>query len=254
MNIPLLLVSACVNRPHPDKAKTGGEDSCFVSKINNAVGVADGVGGWIDVPGANASKYSRDLMSFSNESSDLQDSLLILEAAYDRIDKTVMGSSTATVAKVVGTDISIANVGDSGCSLYRNFIEIYHTRPTLHGLNFPYQLGFQSETVPANGTHDIIPVEDGDILVCASDGLWDNLYKSDIEQIIQEHMSISDPELYAQETANELVRKAAAKAEDINADTPFADEVRHHGYAYQGGKQDDITVVVARLRASREEL
>ena len=33
--------------PHPDKIAKGGEDAYFVSTSGLAVGVADGVGGWV---------------------------------------------------------------------------------------------------------------------------------------------------------------------------------------------------------------
>jgi hypothetical protein len=33
--------------PHPDKASRGGEDSFFIADHQAAVGVADGVGGWV---------------------------------------------------------------------------------------------------------------------------------------------------------------------------------------------------------------
>ena len=254
MNIPLLLASACVNQPHPDTARTGGEDSCFVSRNNNAIGVADGVGGWTNTPGSDSAKYSRDLMTFSNESSHLLDSMAILNSAFERIDKTVPGSSTATVAKLTGTNLSIANVGDSGCSLYRNFNEIYHTNPTLHGFNFPYQLGYQSDTAPDDGTHDLIPIEDGDILVCASDGLWDNLYPEEIQRIVQEHAAIQDPWEYAHKTAAALVSQAVQKGGDSYSQTPFSDEVRKLGYEWQGGKLDDTTVVVSRVYNFNEDL
>ena len=44
--------------PHPDKEATGGEDAHFICADEQALGVADGVGGWADV-GVNAREYSR---------------------------------------------------------------------------------------------------------------------------------------------------------------------------------------------------
>lgn len=47
--IRLLLQSGAAMLPHPDKAHRGGEDSFFISEHQAAVGVADGVGGWVSL-------------------------------------------------------------------------------------------------------------------------------------------------------------------------------------------------------------
>jgi protein phosphatase PTC7 len=47
--IRLLLQSGAAMLPHPDKAHRGGEDSFFIADHQAAVGVADGVGGWVSV-------------------------------------------------------------------------------------------------------------------------------------------------------------------------------------------------------------
>ena len=241
--VALLLTSFCTLLPHPDKLKTGGEDACFVSNANAALGVADGVGGWADVPGANASKFSRDLMAFANESSTLLSALDILQEAYNRIDKSIKGSTTATVAKLVGNTLDIANVGDSGCSLWRDLEEVYHTKPTLHGFNFPYQLGPEGQDTPSDGTQDSVEVQDGDILVCASDGLWDNVYEDDIRRILKVHRN-QNPTKYCRNVSDHLARTARKRGLDQTFDSPFAKEARKFGYRYMGGKLDDVTVVV----------
>lgn len=55
----LLLYSAAHSIPHPDKRHKGGEDAFFVSNSGcGALGVADGVGGWIE-DGIDPGDYSR---------------------------------------------------------------------------------------------------------------------------------------------------------------------------------------------------
>ncbi|KAK6924329.1 hypothetical protein RJ641_010529 [Dillenia turbinata] len=49
----LKLVSGSCYLPHPDKEDTGGEDAHFICIDEQAIGVADGVGGWAEV-GINA--------------------------------------------------------------------------------------------------------------------------------------------------------------------------------------------------------
>ncbi|KAH8508389.1 hypothetical protein H0E87_010490 [Populus deltoides] len=60
----LKLLSGSCYLPHPDKEETGGEDAHFICEDEQAIGVADGVGGWADV-GVNAGEFSRELMSHS---------------------------------------------------------------------------------------------------------------------------------------------------------------------------------------------
>lgn len=57
----LKLNSASCYLPHPDKEETGGEDAHFIYD-EQAIGVADGVGGWADL-GIDAGQYARELMS-----------------------------------------------------------------------------------------------------------------------------------------------------------------------------------------------
>lgn len=44
---PMLLASGAFVLPHPDKVAKGGEDWYFIAANHRAVGVADGVGGWV---------------------------------------------------------------------------------------------------------------------------------------------------------------------------------------------------------------
>lgn len=60
----LKLLSGSCYLPHPDKEDTGGEDAHFICVDEQAIGVADGVGGWADL-GVDSGQYSRELMSNS---------------------------------------------------------------------------------------------------------------------------------------------------------------------------------------------
>ncbi|KAF6135462.1 hypothetical protein GIB67_015315 [Kingdonia uniflora] len=52
--------------PHPAKEETGGEDAHFICIDEQAIGVADGVGGWADM-GINAGLYAQELMPKSKK-------------------------------------------------------------------------------------------------------------------------------------------------------------------------------------------
>lgn len=84
--------------PHPDKEETGGEDAHFICD-EQAIGVADGVGGWADL-GVDAGQYARELMSHSlvaiqEEPKGSIDPVRVLEKAY--MSTKAKGSSTACI-------------------------------------------------------------------------------------------------------------------------------------------------------------
>lgn len=108
----LKLLSGSCYLPHPDKEVTGGEDAHFICEDEQAIGVADGVGGWADV-GVNAGLFARELMSYSvsaikQEPKGSLDPARVLEKAHS--STKAKGSSTACI---------IALSEKVCCSLYR---------------------------------------------------------------------------------------------------------------------------------------
>lgn len=100
----LRLVSGSCYLPHPDKEDTGGEDAHFICPEEQAIGVADGVGGWANL-GVDAGQYSRELMSNSvnaikEEPAGLVDPFKVLEKAHS--STKVKGSSTACIMALTG--------------------------------------------------------------------------------------------------------------------------------------------------------
>ena len=81
MALPLFLASACVTRPHPLNFALTSNDSCFVSN-HSAMSVAGRLDGLKDVPDSEVEYYTRGLMEFVNESSQLPDAMDILNAAF----------------------------------------------------------------------------------------------------------------------------------------------------------------------------
>lgn len=96
---PLKLLSGSCYLPHPAKEETGGEDAHFICGDEQAIGVADGVGGWADV-GVDAGLFSRELMSHSvtavlEEPKGSIDPARVLEKAH--ACTKAKGSSTACI-------------------------------------------------------------------------------------------------------------------------------------------------------------
>ena len=78
-----------------------------------------------------------------------------------------------------------------------------------------------------------------------SDGIFDNLYETDILKCLRPGQDID-----VQEAANCLSKKALMMSKDTNYDSPFAVSARKYGKSHPGGKEDDITVVVSKIKIS----
>lgn len=88
-------------------------------------------------------------------------------------------------------------------------------------------------------------VKDKDVVILASDGLFDNLFDVKIIELvrpfIRDRDDILDPTLVA-----EMIAKEAEKYSHNQAYlSPFGKAAREHFYDYRGGKPDDVTVIVA---------
>jgi len=244
----VVAAAACI--PDPEKAKLPGgcgEDSFFISKDVNTLGVADGVGGWRD-KGVDSSKYSRCLMENAQQKADRASSkahpLHVLEHAYNGC-KDVMGSSTAAVLNVT-PDYKMhgINVGDSGFMVIRDGAVILRTKEQQYSFNAPFQLGTGSDDTPATGDRYSVQLRPDDVVIMATDGMFDNLFDSQILHLVNRWDSNaavnSNPTRLARELAD-----AASQAARGSEETPFE---RNSGGRFPGGKLDDITVVVARIQ------
>lgn len=104
-----------------------------------------------------------------------------------------IGSSTAVLATMDITDGSVVlrttNLGDSGYVIFRapsmgsqsqDNLEVYfRSKEQQYQFNFPYQCGTNCE-LPYKAFDHSHKVEDRDIIVMGSDGLFDNLYHEDM--------------------------------------------------------------------------
>ncbi|XP_041011611.1 probable protein phosphatase 2C 71 isoform X3 [Juglans microcarpa x Juglans regia] len=88
-----------------------------------------------------------------------------------------------------------------------------------------------------------IDLDDGDVIVTATDGLFDNLYELEIASAISESLRTS---LEPQDIAVYLATRAQEVGQSTRARTPFADAAQATGYVgCTGGKLDDVTVIVS---------
>eukprot|EP01104_Vermistella_antarctica_P006903 TRINITY_DN17606_c0_g1_i1.p1 TRINITY_DN17606_c0_g1~~TRINITY_DN17606_c0_g1_i1.p1 ORF type:complete len:397 (+),score=53.86 TRINITY_DN17606_c0_g1_i1:41-1231(+) len=187
-----------------------GEDAFFVS--SDAVGVADGVGGWSEV-GIDTKDLAWSLMNLSRNARSREDGVHrtpkeMLRHAIDKIraDKLAFGSATACVVTLDPTEASAgpsreivaaplqptatllgANLGDSGLLVMRDGEKIFRTQEQQHRFNMPFQLtasppdyDIRNPDEPEMAIDIRLQVMKGDILILGTDGLFDNLFDGEI--------------------------------------------------------------------------
>jgi protein phosphatase PTC7 len=291
-------------RTRPDS----GQDAFFISRIGEssdvALGVADGVGGWVD-SGVDPADFSHgfcDYMAhaaYTHKPEEWKVPLgarSLMQRGYEDIcnDETVpAGGSTACVAIARESgNLEVANLGDSGfVQLRLNAVHTY-SEPQTHAFNTPYQLSIVPKKVlarqaafggtqlcdfPKDANASQHSLRHGDVLVFASDGVWDNLSRHDILKIVSKLMigarawihtengidvgagmskfvMTDDGKSGAEEIpslqsflAIGITSEAKAASVNTKLDGPFAREVQRE-YPHEnwrGGKVDDICVVVA---------
>ncbi|KAJ8510341.1 hypothetical protein OPV22_000775 [Ensete ventricosum] len=218
-NRALKLLSGSCYLPHPDKEETGGQ-------------------------------YSRALMSHSSDAIEEEckgsiDPLRVLEKAYVRTK--AQGSSTACIIALTDQGIRAVNLGDSGFIVVRDGHTIFRSPVQQHDFNFTYQLeSGNASDLPSAAQVFTFPVESGDVIVAGTDGLFDNLYNSEITAVVVHGIRAG---LGPQVMAQKIAALARQRAQDKNRQTPFSTSAQEAGYRYYGGKLDDITVIVSYITA-----
>lgn len=310
------------------RSKQVGEDAYFLK--DDALGIADGVGGWASNAHADPALFSRLLMHFCyDELSKLDklqhhawagdtsealtewfncDPVEIMQVAWERCVRAskregILGSATALLAVLRGDELRVANMGDCVLVLIRNKEMIFRSAEQQHSFNYPVQLGMMDATVesvtlasalcqhrdgmlpdgaddlalpdvnekmsryihsydanPENPQYDSprhdagiwgLKVQPGDLVIMASDGLFDNLFDDDILETVLSVMDgrgCSDLE-HDPDLPHTMARALCDKARSIMEDprgivSPFQQHANEEGIYYVGGKNDDVTVLI----------
>jgi protein phosphatase PTC7 len=291
------------------KRAKSGQDAFFYSQIGTTntttFGVADGVGGWVD-SGVDPADFSHGLCEYMScaariwplgaKTKSLHPKDL-LQVGYDNVindDSIIGGGSTAclAVADPEG-NVEVANLGDSGF-MHLGLNAVRHfTHPQTHAFNTPFQLSKTPQRMlvqmavfggasalsdlPKESSVTHHRVRHGDVLVFATDGVWDNLSPQDVLGVVSRNMmeagawvekdgavevgpllsslteATSGPEAKANGSALQarlaiaIAKEAKATSHDTRRDGPFAKEVQRYypNENWHGGKPDDIAAVVA---------
>ena len=281
-----------------------GQDAFFIAKVGRndqklAFGIADGVGGWTD-SGVDPADFSHGLCTYmaaaALQSEAVETPKDLLQRGYDdvRNDRGIpAGGSTACIA-IASTEgyVQIANLGDSGFLQLRRGAVHEYSNPQTHAFNTPYQLSVVPPRILAQSAifggaplsdqpsqsdqvqHQLRP---GDVLVLATDGVWDNLNVSDVLEIVCRYMKkygaweessseglvigegiaslVKPGNIGGQKVPNRTLQgvlagaiagEAKSASTNTRRDGPFAKEVQkfYPQENYRGGKVDDICVVV----------
>eukprot|EP00198_Chlamydomonas_reinhardtii_P008181 XP_001697518.1 predicted protein [Chlamydomonas reinhardtii] len=189
------LVAGAHMIPHVDKVDKGGEDAYFISRVGlGGVGVADGVSGWAD-EGIDPAEYPRTLMRYATDAYEAARGKLSAQdiIRYAQYRTYLKGSSTVCLALMKpNKQLEIANVGDSGVRILRNGKVIFGTEAQQHAFNMPFQLSHPNNVEDPDSADDadvhLVEVQDGDVIMLATDGLFDNVFDDEIEQIVSHQL------------------------------------------------------------------
>ncbi|ALC49795.1 CG12091 [Drosophila busckii] len=242
-----------------------GEDAWFRASTAQAdtLGVADGVGGW-RVYGIDPGLFSRFLMRSCERLAHAADfepthPEQLLARAYCNLleqKQPILGSCTACVLTLqrCSGKLFAANIGDSGLLIIRNGLIVCRSMEQQHHFNTPYQLA-----VPPPG-HDYnvltdgpecaallqFEMQSGDLLLLATDGVFDNVPEQLLLRLLGPAAGISSA-AKLQMYANSIALMARSLSFNPHHDSPFSQNARRHNIDAPGGKPDDITVLLASL-------
>lgn len=225
----------------------------------------------------------------------------ILAQAYERVKaENIIGSTTACVAVFdqIRHQLHFSNLGDSGLIVLRHIDSdvagslkrdknkprserssdlrvAFVSQQQLHSFNHPYQLGWTGRELSIDETKSFksasescstsIHVRRGDIIILATDGLFDNVDVDDILAIALEWEQtcgfIRSGDIVAREKRwamgnsltgisaemiGELAKSLAFKARENSLskeDSPFAILAKENDIMWSGGMPDDCTVI-----------
>lgn len=165
---------------------------------------------------------------------------LLARSYYELIEhkKPILGSSTACVIVLNkrNSRIYTANIGDSGFIVVRNGEILRRSAEQQHYFNTPFQL-----SLPPPGHHhnvlsdrpdsadtDDFPVEDGDVILIATDGVFDNVPAEILVNELRKAQGVRSA-VTLQTVANSIAWIARKLAFDRNFMSPFAQNAMDNG-------------------------
>lgn len=161
-----------------------------------------------------------------------------------------LGSSTACIlslCKLTGT-LRASNLGDSAYLLIRGNRCIYESPSQQHFWNCPYQLtvlppgypgaGAYVMDMPKDAAQTTHQLQDGDVIVLATDGFWDNVFTKEAIELVDRELgdvitskdtssSVEDVVGRVRALSQRLTNTARRFSQDQKRLTPFSQGARH---------------------------
>lgn len=240
----------------------------------SVIAVFDGVGSWSFEQGIDPAQFAKALAqglldSIRPNDRSLPTPLSLLNTAYRAsLARKAPGSSTACVLvlSAPSNELRAINVGDSGFLVLRqtkmgsmgplhaqsSYQIIYRSPQQLHYFNCPFQLGADTQgnssqfEQPSDAEQCSVSVQEGDLIILATDGLFDNLSEADVLGVLGER---DEYERDLGRVAKRLTERAYEASLDRMIDSPFALLAKDNNIMWGGGRKDDITVIVSRVQS-----
>jgi len=227
----------------------------------DVIGVADGVGGW-RAYGVDPGLFSVNLMKccerlvLAGYFAGNQPAKLLAQGFREMQEnkQPIIGSSTACLMMFSHVDLKLytANIGDSGFLVLRQGEVVHRSQEQQHYFNTPFQLSLPpTELVsqvlsdqPESADQYEFSVEDGDVILLATDGIFDNVPDTLLIQEMHKVQHCKDFNTI-QQTANSIALMARELSRDPKYLSPFCVNALAAGIEAEGGKPDDITVLLA---------
>ncbi|XP_002454219.2 putative protein phosphatase 2C 24 [Sorghum bicolor] len=236
-----------------------GEDAHFGHAEAGVVGVADGVGGYRD-RGVDAGAFARALMANALATAERVANakapkllprlcpMKVLERAYKNAATSgTPGGSTAAILSLHGAALRWAYIGDSAFAVFRGGEIIHRSVQQQRGFNEPYQLSARGcgGSLAEAKVGGMPAAEHGDVVVMATDGLFDNVHDWQLERAVRMGTELG---FSPKNMADIVAGLAYAISNNSWACSPFGiGYLKKYKEVWHGGKQDDITVIVAYL-------
>lgn len=226
----------------------------------------------------------------------------VMGQAYERVkSQNVIGSTTACIGLFDGRrhQFHFSNLGDSGLIVLRHIDSgvagalkrerriprterksdmqvAFVSQQQLLAFNHPYQLGWTGDDLTTREAVSLklaresctssVHVRRGDIVIMATDGLFDNVELDDITEVAveweQKHGFIRGGDIaqrdrrwamgnslsmqsheHISELSEALVQRARENSIDHTVDSPFAILAKENDIMWSGGMPDDVTVI-----------
>lgn len=267
---------------------TNGDDAIIIDG-QNFLACNDGVGAWAQKERGHAALWSRLIAHFWAAEAEKQyssakkvgqdedtvfsldniDPVAYLDVAFEKTkevtnagqENQIMGTTTVSSALLHHNSsnqpvVLATSLGDCAVMVVRPSTGslIYKSKEDWHWFDCPRQLGTNSPDTPrVNSFMDRVEVEEGDIVLCLSDGVTDNLWEEEVtEWVTHAVKQWNDKEQEAEDGIVYVARKLMNAAKDIALDpyagSPYMSRAVDEGLAAEGGKLDDISVVLGMVK------